>query len=588
MNWQTIVVVACLLLSAALAINLAVFAWHRRSLGWTLPFALTTAALAEWSLFYALEIIWPQVETKVLWGKLEYIGITLIPVGWFTFAQAYSGREEWLSPRRFFPLLIIPVITMVSVFTNELHHLHWATVAFNSNGPFTVMDATYGPGWWLNCIYDYGLLLWGSIVLFRALHNLYTAYRWRLIILLLSPVLPWVANILYIVRISPIPQLDLSPFAFTISALILGVGILRFHMFDLAPVVRSSVIENMSVAVVVMDIRDQIMDINPVARQLLPPQIQNPTGKHMSQVFDWWPKNSPDRQKSIDLEQDLELQVGDLKHYYHLQVTPIWNQRQSLTGRLAVLRDITGEKLMKEAVALASVKNEFLAKVGHELRNPLTGILGVTEMLEYGVYGPITEQQHSAVDLIIECTRNLSRLVDDLLQQTQMEAGHFRLEKKEFAIDNIMASVKEGEKRAAEAKGLEFITLIAPDVPSRLYGDPLRLYQILSNLVQNAIKFTHQGYVRTRVFLPDEHHWAFEVSDTGAGVPTGMQERIFHPFQKLNNPVTGEQEGFGLGLSIVKQLVTLMGGEVTLSSVEGQGSVFTTTFPLEPIQERAG
>jgi signal transduction histidine kinase len=137
----------------------------------------------------------------------------------------------------------------------------------------------------------------------------------------------------------------------------------------------------------------------------------------------------------------------------------------------------------------------------------------------------------------------------------------------------------------AQNKGLSLKTEIAPDLPPVLFGDFARIQQILVNLVSNAIKFTKEGHVQVRFYQAGETQWALEVSDSGLGIPLEAQTYIFEPFQQVDGSITREHGGSGLGLSIVKQLTTLMAGHVALKSKEGQGSMFTVFLPLHPGQE---
>jgi PAS domain S-box-containing protein len=256
-----------------------------------------------------------------------------------------------------------------------------------------------------------------------------------------------------------------------------------------------------------------------------------------------------------------------------------------------VVSDITGRKQAEEALALARdealkanrLKSQLLANVSHDLRTPLSAILGYVDMLQLGVYGPLTIQQQSITQKIMSCTTRLTDLVNHLLDQAQLEAGTLKLNPSWLAPANLIDQVKSTLGILAEAKGLQLICNITADVPPRILGDPARLEQIIINLVSNAIKFTEQGSVRIRIYRPDETHWAIQVSDTGPGIASEAHSYIFEAFRQVDNGVTSKQGGTGLGLSIVKQLVTLMEGQVTVESRVGQGSTFTVLLPL--IQE---
>jgi signal transduction histidine kinase len=198
--------------------------------------------------------------------------------------------------------------------------------------------------------------------------------------------------------------------------------------------------------------------------------------------------------------------------------------------------------------------------------------------------------------------------VSDLLEQTRLEHGALQLDITEFVMEDLITRLRVNTIHEARSKGLSLSFEVAPDVPIILRGDVLRLYQILRNLVDNAIKYTDKGQIKVRVYRCEPDHYAFEVSDTGMGIPKDKQSLIYEPFlrvypterpngngNRINNSNgngnghrngNGDVEGFGLGLSIVKQLVTLMDGEIGLVSDVGQGSTFTVKLYLEPAHEQ--
>ena len=184
-------------------------------------------------------------------------------------------------------------------------------------------------------------------------------------------------------------------------------------------------------------------------------------------------------------------------------------------------------------------------------------------------------------------TQRLLGLVNDLLDRTQLEAGQLSLRQVEFSVAKLLDDASAVVADMARTRGLEVTTKIAADLPDTLEGDPRRLGQILINLVSNAIKFTDHGTISVRLARPDAAHWVMEVADTGRGIPLDEQAHVFDWFHQMDSSVTREQAGVGLGLSIVKQLVGLMGGEIKLQSQVGQGSTFTVVLPLRPAQEKA-
>lgn len=263
---------------------------------------------------------------------------------------------------------------------------------------------------------------------------------------------------------------------------------------------------------------------------------------------------------------------------------------QKPIGFQAVAHDITNLKQALEALELSRnqaleasrFKSQLLARVSHELRTPLSAMLGYAELLTMDDFGKLNTEQQEIIQQIIESGHYLTKLINDLLDQAQAESQSIRLHIQPFMAMELLVNIRSGMEILAQRKGLAFYAELAPDVPEWLLGDQQRLQQVTVNLIGNAIKFTEQGEVRLRIYLPDATHWTIEVSDTGVGIPPEAQAYIFEPFRQLNNAITRENRGTGLGLSITRQLVQLMGGEIRLQSQVGKGSCFTIILPLTP------
>ncbi len=258
-----------------------------------------------------------------------------------------------------------------------------------------------------------------------------------------------------------------------------------------------------------------------------------------------------------------------------------------------VVSDITERKRVEEALTRAHaqalevsrLKSQLLANVSHDLRTPLNAILGHAEMLQKGIYGSLLDKQHHIIQRVILNTESLTEMVNKLMDQAQLEAGTLKLKITPFAPVELIERMQSTMKVLAETKGVQLTSNITADVPSTLSGDLDRLYQILMNLVGNAIKFTERGSVQVRIYRTAETHWAIQVSDTGPGIPPEAHASIFEPFWQVDGTATREYSGTGLGLSIVKQLTTMMGGQVMLESEVGQGSTFTVLLPLKQTSE---
>lgn len=261
---------------------------------------------------------------------------------------------------------------------------------------------------------------------------------------------------------------------------------------------------------------------------------------------------------------------------------------EKIVGFQALARDITVIKEAQEALRLArdqaleasQAKSLLLSKVSHELRTPLGGILGYGELLRDNAFGELGSGQKKAVLHIVESANYLTNMVNELLDEAQLSANTATLQEKPFSPADLMHQASSGMEILAEKKGLQFKTSVEDDIPPELIGDERRLRQIMINLMGNAIKFTRAGGVSIHLLRPTSEHWAIQVQDTGMGIPKEAQGYIFEPFRQVDNAVTHDNRGIGLGLSITKQLVELMGGKITLESEPGKGSTFTVLLPI--------
>lgn len=250
----------------------------------------------------------------------------------------------------------------------------------------------------------------------------------------------------------------------------------------------------------------------------------------------------------------------------------------------AMIRD----KQTEEALAIArdqaleanQFKSQMLAWVSHDLRTPLSSVLGYAELLQGAAFGELSDQQRDLVTRIINNAHYLNIMVNDLLDGAQIETRTLSLNYDPFSPADLVERVKETLLVLATRKGLPFTTELSPDLPAELYGDVNRLQQIIINLAANAIKFTKTGDVQLTIFSPDPKQWAIEVKDSGEGIPVEAQQYIFEPFRQIKNDITRANRGSGLGLSITKQLVELMNGQISLESEVGKGSIFTVSLPI--------
>ena len=292
----------------------------------------------------------------------------------------------------------------------------------------------------------------------------------------------------------------------------------------------------------------------------------------------------------LHFEEPIELPDGG-KRWARTSKIPLRGTDGELLGLLGCYEDVTERhsyedalrKARERAEAANRAKSDFLAAMSHEIRTPMNAIIGMADLLEQT---PLSPRQQEYVRIFQQAGENLLRLINDILDFSKIEEGFLELEQIPFNLVQLVENTCEILAVRAHEKGLELLHHIEPDVFPHVIGDPVRLQQVLTNLVGNAIKFTEQGEILVRIGNHGANnnavtaHLLFAVSDTGIGIPPEKSELIFDYFSQADSSTTRRFGGTGLGLAISKRLTERMGGSIWVESAEGQGSTFFFTVRL--------
>jgi len=342
-----------------------------------------------------------------------------------------------------------------------------------------------------------------------------------------------------------------------------------------------AVLQSIADGVIVNDTQDNVIAINSAAEEILNQGQEVVLGQSVWQLFDIFEPNGRGDALAaltqitsaplswVGRVVETTLQVREKIISAHM--TPVVGANQQPLGAVTALRDITHE------VEADRAKSEFVSTVSHELRTPLTSIKGYSDLLFAGAVGPINDQQKHFLDIIRNNADRLTALINDLLDISRIESGRIKLDIEPQQLDDIVHDVTDSLRDAIVDKGLDFELDISQDLP-QVMGDRTRLVQIVTNLVNNAYKYTDEGWIRVALSQLDGAV-RLDVADTGIGISTEDQSKIFERFYRADTPVMEGRGGTGLGLAITKELVELHGGRMWVTSEVGTGSTFTVVLP---------
>jgi PAS domain S-box-containing protein len=361
----------------------------------------------------------------------------------------------------------------------------------------------------------------------------------------------------------------------------------KLHDYLAKGMFYEAVVEDGSDIIFIVDFKGQILYHNDAAEEVLGHKPKSLIEKNMFDyikpdthpVFDKKFAESIRKPYNDSVEFQFLCKDGTYKYLEFNSIN--LKQKEGLEGLILDCRDISERKRDgEELVRAQKAKEQFLANISHEIRTPINGIAGMAELLSQS---PSDEESVTYLNAIKTAADNLKVIINDILDLASIESGKLKFEKIGFNVKDLLSSLIDTFQVQAREKGIQVTAQVDEAANTILLGDPVRLNQVLINLIGNAIKFTHNGYIKVHCSVEKKHRrkyeMRFDVIDTGIGIPTDKLETIFESFSQADESVTRKYGGTGLGLTIVKQLVELQGGRITVESVEDQGSTFSVHIP---------
>ncbi|SFG91464.1 sensor histidine kinase [Pedobacter insulae] len=574
-----------LILFGSVTIALAFFIYRKggNAVRW---FSLMMFSNAIWSIAYGFELASADISQIKILLDIEYIGIATVPLNWFLFCLHFSGKECWYKkPLNIVSLLFIPVVTVLMVWTNSYHHLHYASAKMATGTPFPMIDLTPGIWYQIFTIYFYLIMACGCFLLaikFRKSDPIFRKQNYSLIV---AAAIPWIANIAYLLGIRPLGYVDVTPFAFVITSFLILLGIYKFKLFDIIPLAREKVLELMQDGFFVLDKDYRIIDYNQSIKRYInyTPNLKL-IGSSLEQLL-------PDQPNFLEMLNrhapgKIELDVPVDGEILSLEADIIFLDDNKINNDFIIikLQDLTAYK--KEAIRskeqsnelerLNQLKDRIFSIIAHDLRGPLVNLSEVLKMIANNQIS--NDEFRNISPTLSKDIIYTTDLLENILHWSRSQLKGYGVNKEVFNIRNLIINEINYHLPAAELKKIKIIHDVFPG--EMAYADILMIQIVVRNLLNNAIKFCNPGneihitanYQKNKTMLVC-------IEDNGMGIKKEVLGRLFKD-ENITTRGTLNEKGTGLGLIVCRDFMIRNDGNITVTSVEGKGAKFCLILPV--------
>ncbi|AWW32334.1 PAS domain-containing sensor histidine kinase [Echinicola strongylocentroti] len=570
-----------LLIFAVLILLFAVFLFARLSkdVRW---FGAMMVAVSIWAASDGIMVGMDQLETMLFVVNFEYVGIALVPVFWLLFVLKFVGKEAWLNRKQIACQFIFPLLSIIMVWTNGLHHLHYQKAVVKEMDGLYGLLTSKGPWYIIHTSYFYLAIGFGVYLLVKRLLSTEGVYKKQTFIILLGTLVPWIANILVVFQVGPFNGIDPTPHAFMITCMIVFFGFFELGLFDVKPIARNLVVDSMKNGMLVIDDALRVVDVNPCFTKLINKSTGAITGKHVDDLgFDKseWGELL---QSQDEIIREKVITVNGSPRYFEISSKFLKEGNKRYQGRLLLFRDITQyiqdqrvlEHQARELTELNATKDRLLSIISHDLRNPLNSLTQFLDMVESGW---ITEEEFKEMlPAFAKNLKHVSGFMENLLEwaYTQIKGEAIKVEA--IDIEGEIEEIISLYKGNIDEKSVRII--VSNECSNQAYGDLNMIRLVLRNLISNAIKFCDRADEIRLAVISRGEFIEVSVEDTGIGIDQQNIEKIFSstPFTTIG---THNEKGTGLGLMLSKDFVEKNGGKIWVESELGIGTKFCFTIP---------
>lgn len=543
-------------------------------------FSACMAVISVWGAAYGIGISQTDLNQMLFWVGVEYIGISLIPVIWFVFVLKFTGRDCKLNNFNMSLMFGFAFLTMIMVWTNPWHQLHYSTYQMQYSEAFNSLKINRGPWYFIHTAFFYALIVSGMVVLFRSLRTSTGVFRKQILVIIIGTIVPWVANSFVVSGAELFNNLDTTPFAFLFTSIIISFGFLRFSLFDIVPMARDKVINAMQEGWLVIDVQNRIIDYNPNMAVIL-----GVKGKVLiGSVFKGFgEQNGNEQLLDTSYEGTVDITVNN---DYEVTCKTLRESDSRASGRLFIFRDVTQykkdqQKLKQQAVELKElngVKDRLLSIVSHDVRSPLATLSQIIDLYQSGDLDD--EGVRELLPSLGENLHAISGFMENLLVWAKSQFDGEKIFKEVFDVSSEVERKIKLMNIGALNKGIK-VNYQKQEGDYTAFADLNMTRLVFRNIFGNAIKFCSPGDTITFTLRRQNEMIEVQIEDTGIGISPENQSKLFST-ESFSTYGTKNEQGTGLGLMLSKDFVEKNGGQIWVESAPGKGSRFIFTIPVAP------
>jgi len=542
--------------------------------------AITMICGAIWGIFYGLELSATELETILIYAHIQYFGISFIGASWLIFAMKYTEIDLNKYKVGIFFILVIPTLTFIFVITNEFHHLHYISYKLVSIGGIIGLKKEVGPWYITHVSYSYIVFLLGNFIIWNRFRFSDPLFETQTRLIFIAGLFPIVFNALYQFGIyKPLGIIDLTPYAFLFSYLVLGVAIIRYQLFSIKPIANNIIFEAITKGVLVLDRRQKIVDFNQVIFVFFSNQKSISIGTNAKLIFEPYPDllNILDSTEKQVLEIRLDQQANSRIAF--VEIIPLKDKRSIHSGTILLFEYITEDVNTKrlliaqkiELEKLNNLKDKYFSIISHDLKGP---IFSVKELIHLTRTGLISNEEF--IELLPEVSKNMenvSQLLENLLAWTSSQLRGEQVILETLDIKKVITRQKQVLSRIAAEKNIN-INIDIAEAEFRVVGDKNMVDLIIRNLMNNALKFSPPS---SEIVISAELQGDFtkiSIKDFGCGI---SEENL----KKINDGISfttkgpNNEKGTGLGLILIREHIKKNSGKFQVESTVNVGSKFS-------------